>query len=293
MADKSNKKFPAVTPFIFPSASNQGAKNSTTQNAHYVQAPTSSTKTNGFFSQRGLVNLAIALVSLVSLGIAMLIGASFAYSILSGNSAANAPAAAPAEQPANNNAGDGVAETVDQANALVQLLATITVIGLVFAVGWLSGTFGIRAMGNLILPFFIQFYAFLTLLGILYLHIRIIEKLFLQEYTFTSYVKYLTLFGVGILALVLLHLMLQRHNLILFGVAILFASLAHLYLIAFHYMFVPGVDYNMLLGDVGFFLFTTATSVLMIAHFGILNGVRGFIARAFSPISNLFVPQDQ
>jgi hypothetical protein len=164
------------------------------------------------------------------------------------------------------------------------------VIGLVFVVGWISGVFGIRSLGNLILPFAIKVYALLTLGGILYLQFRIIEKLFLQKYIFMSFVKYLTLFGAGILALVLLHLMLEKHSLVFFGVLILFTSLAHLYLIAFHYIFVSDVKHELLWGDIIFFLVTTVTSALMMAHFGMLNGARRFIARTFSPKDNQFIP---
>ena len=310
MADKPKNNLPKVPPFIIPGVSNHHAEEHAQQAAHVVQAPKSPAKEESFFSQRGLVSMAISLISLVSLGISMLSGAFFGYEILRAD--AEPPAAAPAqegtdqaatptaapesptptptEQPDNKKTDDKKADDANTDNSRGHVLSSVIVIGLVFAVGWVSGVFGIRSLGNLILPFVIRVYTILTLGGILYLQFRIIEKLFLQKYIFMSFVKYLTLFGAGILALVLLHLMLEKHSLIFFGVLILFTSLAHLYLIAFHYIFVPDVKHEMLWGDVGFFLVTTTVSALMMAHFGLLNGIRRFIARAFSPKDNQFVP---
>ena len=314
MADKPKNNLPKVPPFIIPGASNQYEEKPTSQAAHVVQAPKSPAQEESFFSQRGLISLAISLISLVSLGISMVGAAFFAYEILKAD--AETPVAAPAQAETEQVASPTVAVTVTPASPTAtpteqpaeettnaekvgaeeaadtggQILSSVVVIGLVFAVGWVTGTFGIRALGNLILPFVIRGYAILTLGGILYLQFRIIEKLFLQKYLFVSFVKYLTLFGAGILALVLLHLMLEKHNLLFFGVLILFTSLAHLYLIAFHYIFVPGVKHNFLWGDIGFFLVTTTTSALMIAHFGLLNGARRFVDRAFSPKDNQFIP---
>ncbi len=283
MPDKPENNLPKVPPFLIPGASNQHAEEPSLKNAHVVQAPKNSNKNDDFFSQRGLVSLAISLISLVSLGISMLSGAWFAYGILKADKDETIPAlaqegtgptatpiatplgptATPTAQPADEKADDVLTEKSQGQN-----LAPIIVIGLVFAVGWISGLLGIRVLGNLILPFFIRFYAILTVGGILYLQFRIIEKLFRQEYMPVNFIKYLALFGAGILALVLLHLMLEKHSLVFFGVLILFTSLAHLYLIAFHYVFVDEVNYNKLWGDITFFLVTTATSALMMAHFG-------------------------
>jgi len=310
MADKPKNDLPKVPPFIIPGVSDRHAEEPPSQSAHIVQAPKSSAKKDDFVSQRGMVNLAIALISLVSLGISMLSGAWFAYEILKADkdpaataleqegtdpvatptATSESPTATPTEQPANEKTDNDKANAADADNTQGQVLSSVIVIGLVFAVGWVSGVFGIRSLGNLILPFVIKVYALLTLVGILYLQFKVIEKLFKQGYNLMSFVKYLTLFGAGILALVLLHLMLEKHSLLFFGVLILFTSLAHLYLIAFHYIFVPDVKHNLLWGDVGFFLVTTTTSALMMAHLGILNGARHFIARAFSPKDNLFVP---
>ena len=310
MADKSKNNLPKVPPFVIPGASDQRAEDPAPQNAHVVQAPRSSAKRDDFVSQQAMVSLAIALISIVSLGISMLSGAWFAYGILQADKNAPAqeeisqestaiptvtpdpqtptPTAVPTEENAKSeNSGDKGAKL-----SLGQILSSVIVIGLVFIVGWISGAFSIRTLGNLILPFVIRGYALLTLGGILYLQFRIIEKLFRQEYTAGSFGKYLIMFGAGILALVLLHLLLEKHSLVFFGILILFTSLAHLYLIAFHYIFVPDVQHEKLWGDIIFFLVTTITSGLMMAHFGMLNGVRRLIATLFNPKDNMFAPRN-
>ena len=149
---------------------------------------------------------------------------------------------------------------------------------------------GIRVLGNLILPFFIRVYAILTLGGIIYLHFKIIEKLFRQEYAFVNFVKYVSLFGAGLMALVALHLMLEKHSLVPFALPILFTSLAHLYFIVFHYVFTTTVKYEYLWGDIAFFMVTTIVSILMLAHFGLLNGMRRWVDHTFTPKDNQFVP---
>jgi len=308
MADKPKNNLPKVPPFVIPGASDQRAEDPAPQNAHVVRPPQPSGNKDDFVSQRAIVSLTISLISLVSLGISMLSGAWFAYGILQADKESPAqektsqvatvtPTATsdpqtptPTAMPTVENADSKTSDEKETGNSLGEILSSVIVIGLVFVVGWVSGVFGIRALGNLILPFAIRGYAILTLGGILYLQFRIIEKLFLQKYEPVNFVKYLTLFGAGILALALLHLMLEKHSLFFFGLLILLTSLAHLYLIAFHYIFVPEVQHGKLWGDIIFFLVTTITSALMMAHFGLLNGIRRFLAQSFSPKDNMFVP---
>jgi hypothetical protein len=94
------------------------------------------------------------------------------------------------------------------------------------------------------------------------------------------------------LALVGLHIILERHSLIPFGVFILLTSLGHFYLIVYHYLFTLDVLYEKVWGDLIFFFVTTGVSILMLAHFGMLNRLRNFMDRTFTPIDNPFVPPD-
>ena len=235
------------------------------QPAHVVQAPREPVKKNGNHngkpSQRGMLSLAVLLISLISLGIALLSGAWVAINIL----------------------GEGNYEGI---------WSKIIVVGLAYFVGWIVALFGIRVLGNLVLPIFIQIYTWIVLAGIVTLQITIIAKLFKQEYGITNFGKYSLLFGAGLIALIGLHLLLENHSLVLFAIPILLTSLAHLYFIVFHYVFIPGVIHEKLWGDIVFFVITTIVSLLMLAHFGMLNGFRNAIDSAFNPKDNHFVPPE-
>ena len=100
--------------------------------------------------------------------------------------------------------------------------------------------------------------------------------------------------GAGLLALVGFHLIVEKHSLVPFSFPILIVSLVHLFVIVLHYVFVKlkPEKYIFFWGDTIFFLFTTIMGILMLAHFGILNGMRGLIDRKFNPKDNPFVPTD-
>ena len=172
----------------------------------------------------------------------------------------------------------------------MDILSKIIVVGLTYTVGWIVSVIGVRSMGNLILPYAIRAYAWVVLGGILVLQILIMSRLYRQEYQFSNYVRYLSLFGAGLIALVGLHIILEKHSLKPFGFIILLASLGHLYSIVYHYIFVVEVVHEMVWGDIIFFFVTTIVSVLMMAHFGFLNGIRRLLANIFSPKDNQFSP---
>jgi hypothetical protein len=257
MADKPKNNLPKVPPFIIPGASNQYAEEPPPQAAHVVQAPKSTAKNDKQASQQGMFGSLILLISVISLGVAMLSGAWFAYSVLTSDS------------------GD--------------ILSKVIVVGLAYAVGWISGVIGVRTLGNLILPYAIRIYAWVVLGGILILQVLIILRLYQQEYLIWNYIRYLLLFGAGLIALVGLHLILEKHSLAPFGVIILLASLGHLYSIVYHYVFATNVVHQFVWGDVIFFFVTTLVSLLMLAHLGLLNGMRRSMDRMFSPKDNQFV----
>ena len=206
-----------------------------------------------------MLNLSMTLISSISLGIAMLSGARFAYGILDGDK-------------------EGI-------------FSKFIVVGLAYVVGWIVSVFGIRVLGNFVLPYVIKVFAWIVLGGVVGLQIVVISKLFRQEYHFENYMKFLLLFGAGMIALIGLHLILEEHRLGLFAIPILLTSLAHLYFIVFHYVFLP-VKYEYIWGDVIFFLITITISLLMLAHWGMLNGLRNLMNRTFNPIDNPFVPPD-
>jgi hypothetical protein len=255
MADKPENELPKVPPFHILDGSGRRVEPSMGP----PSPPEPPAPKNGYPSERGMLNLVMTLISSVSLGIAMLSGAWFAYGILEGNR-------------------EGV-------------FSKIVVVGLAYIVGWIVSVFGIRVLGNFVLPYVIKIFAWTVLGGIVILQIVIISKLFRQEYQIENYVRYLLLFGAGMIALIGLHLILEEHRLGLFAIPILLTSLAHLYFIVFHYIFLP-VKYEYIWGDVIFLLITIIVSLLMLAHFGILNGFRRFMDRTFNPKDNPFAPPD-
>ena len=203
------------------------------------------------------------LISVFSLGLSMAGGAWIALGVLS----------------------DGLSNQVG-------IFTRIVVVGLAYAIGWFVSLYGMRMLGNLILPIFIKGYALVILIGICVLQIAIITRLFQQEYGFNKFILYVLMFGAGLLALVGLHLILEKHNLIPFSFPILAISLMHLVLIVVHYVFLTldADKYRYIWGDAIFFLSTGAVSMLMLAHLGLLNGARNRIDRIFNAQRDSFVP---
>lgn len=258
MPDQKNS-LPKVPPFIIEGTSQKAVHEPDTQPAHMVKRSKPPAKNNGLISRLGMYSSLSLLIGVVSIGVAMISGAWFAYEVLS-------------------------SETTDS------VFYKVIVVGLAYLIGWVFSTFGVRILGNLILPYAIQTYAWVTLGGIIVLQILIMSRLYRQEYQTANFVKYLSLFGAGMIALVGLHLILERHSLRPFGVFILLTSLGHLYTIVYHYIFTIDVIHEKLWGDIIFFFVTFFVSLLMSAHFGLLNGMRRLIDRMFNPITNKFVP---
>lgn len=260
--DPQNKKLPQTFPFVFdnapPPAVEEPASQPRPRSGNHHQ-------NNGYPSERGMLNVAIFLISALSMGMALLGGAWVGYNVLQ--------------------------------NGLVnfqfdQLLGGIVAAGLSYAVGWVVGLFGVRMLGNFILPYAMKTYAWITLLGLAVLQIAIISKLFKQVYSPERFIYYLVLYAAGLAALIGIHLLIEEHSLVPFSFPILIISLSHLYLIVFHYIFVPSenVKYEYLWGDAIFFLITVIVSVLMLAHLGVLSGFRDTISNAFNENTNRFVP---
>jgi hypothetical protein len=233
-------------------------------------------------------------ISVTSIGVALISGAWFAYSVLNSEPENEAQISPQVGQHQNNTPLGTTNNLVEPVPNIDRnnVLSKVIVVGLAFLVGWIFSAFGIRVLGNFWLPYAIQVYAWVVLGGIIILQVLIMSRLYQQEYHFSNYIKYLSLFGAGMIALVGLHLMLEEHSLRPFGVLILLTSLGHLYSIVYHYIFVTEVVHEKVWGDLIFFLVTTAVSLLMLAHFGMLNGFRSFMDRKFTPKDNPFVPPE-
>ena len=253
------RKFSKVPPSTIKGASGKAVEEPDTQPTRRVRPPKPPMNNDRQLSRLGMYSSLSLLIGVISMGVALISGAWFAYEVLSSDSS------------------DSV-------------FYKVIVVGLAYLIGWIFSTFGVRILGNLILPYAIQTYAWVTLGGIIILQILIMSRLYRQEYQLSNYVKYLLLFGAGMIVLVGLHLILEKHSLRLFGVFILLASLGHLFIIVYHYIFAIDVKYPMVWGDIIFFFVTFFVSLLMSAHFGLLNGMRRLIDRMFNPKTNKFVP---
>jgi hypothetical protein len=120
------------------------------------------------------------LVSVGALGIAMLGGAKLAYDVL------------------------GPGETQ------IGLSAAVIALAIAYVLGWLTAMVAIRVYGNLILPIMIHGMIWLCLAGVCYLYIEILERLYLQEYSFMKFWKYVFVMVSGLAVLVGLHLIIGR-----------------------------------------------------------------------------------
>ena len=96
-----------------------------------------------------------------------------------------------------------------------------------------------------------------------------------------AFLQYVTVMGAIFAALLGFHLLTENHSLSPFSVPLLIFNLAQLYLIVFHYVLMSSVDYTKLIYDILFFVGMTGISVFMMAHIGILSGVRNTIDRLF------------
>jgi hypothetical protein len=261
MPDQKNS-LPKEPSFIIEGSARKAVHEPDTQPRSVKSTPV---KKNGRLSQRGMLSVMSLLISLLSLGLSMLAGAWVALGVLS----------------------EGLSNQIG-------ISTRILVVGLAYGIGWIVSLFGIRTLGNLILPMIIRVYAWVTLVGICALQIAIITRLFKHAYTFNKFNLYMLMMGAALIALIGLHLIIEKHNLVPFSFPILAISLAHLILIVFHYVFVPleADKYRYIWGDVFFFLFTGVVSGLMLAHLGIMNGFRNRIDRIFERQNKHFVPPD-
>lgn len=208
-------------------------------------SPTQPHGKNGHLSQRGMLSLVMLLVSVGTLTIAMLGGAKMAYDVL----------------------GPEKEVHIDLSSAVIALAIT-------YALGWLTSMVAIRVYGNLILPLLINWLMWACLVGICLLYVEILERLYMQEYVFGQFLKYVFVMSAGLAVLVGLHLIIEDHNLRPFSFPLLFTSMIQLGLIVFRHVFVGGKSFIFILGDLFFLFGMSAFSIMMLAHVGLLNPLR-------------------
>jgi hypothetical protein len=167
------------------------------------------------------------------------------------------------------------------ASSLNGIWAKVLALGLAYLCGWAVALLSIRAFCNLILPIFIKAFAWLTLVGIAVLYIKIIQKLYMQVYDATHYWAYLGMMLGGLVALVGLHLVLDDHDLRPFAIPLLLLGMVQMFAIVYRYVFTADANAGKFIGDLFFFLVMTGISALMLAHLGMLGSLRRGIDSLF------------
>jgi len=211
------------------------------------RGPSSNLSRNGNrLSQRGMFSILMLLASILALGFALLGGAKLILDIFS----------------------------IGLINSLNGLGTKVLVVGLSYAVGWLTAMVAIRVYGNLVLSFVINFLMWGCLIGVCALYMLILQRLYDQAYDLPHYVAYLMIMAAGLAAMVGLHLIVEDHDLRPFSIPLLVISMIQLGLIVFRYVFTLSAKPSFLWKDLLFFLMMGLFAYLMLAHIGLLKPLR-------------------
>lgn len=230
-------------------------------------SPTQPHGKNAQLSQRGMLSLVMLLVSVGTLGLAMIGGAKLVLDVL----------------------GDKPNENV----SAVVLITQIIVVGLAYFVGWVTAMVAIRVYGNLILPILIKWFTWGCLFAVCYLYIAILQRMYYQPEYIGKFFKYLLVMAGGLVALIGLHLIVEDHDLRPFSIPLLLISLGQLGMIVFRYVFdVEGVRPGFLWEDLVFFAVMITVSISMLAHWGILQPFRTQLTNYFDRNSVSIRTQD-
>ena len=176
---------------------------------------------------------------------------------------------------------------------VVVVAVQIIVVGLAYAVGWVTAMVAIRVYGNLILPTLIKWCTLGCLAAVCYLYLAILKRMYAQPDDLGRFIKYLIVMAGGLGALVGLHLIVEDHDLRPFSVPLLLISLSQLGLIVFRYVFdTTNVNAGFLWKDLVFFFMMSSVSVSMLAHWGILGSLRVQLTKYFDGRSRVMRSQD-
>ncbi len=154
------------------------------------------------------------------------------------------------------------------------LVASLVALGLAYLFGWILALACTRAYANLVMPLVIRIYAWLTLVGIGVLYIRIILKLYQQPQNVARLPVYLLMLSAAMAVLLGLHLIGEDHDMRPFSVPLLLISLFQLCMIVYRYVFTSNARPGFLVWDLVFFVGMLVISGMMLAHLGVLNGIR-------------------
>jgi hypothetical protein len=214
-------------------------------------------------SQRGMLSILMLMASMGALGIALLSGAWLVFDVL----------------------GAGLE------SSLPTLPAKVVVIGLAYAVGWVTAMVAIRVYGNLVLPFIIHYLIWACLIGVCALYVLILQRMYDQTYNMLRFWAYLIIMVSALGAMVGLHLILEDHDLRPLAIPLLVISIIHLGLIVFRYVF-TNANTAYLLPDLIFFIAMGLFGYLMLAHMGLLTPLRSQLTYYFDRNSRVIRTED-
>ena len=215
-------------------------------------------------SERGMFSILMMMASMGALGIALLSGAWLVFDIL----------------------GTGLD------NSLPTLPAKALVIGLAYAVGWVTAMIAIRVYGNLVLPFIIHYLIWGCLIGVCALYVLILQRLYDQTYNMLRFWAYLIMMAAGLGSIVGLHLIIEDHKLRPLSIPLLVISMIHLGLIVIRYVFTTTAKTDYLWKDLLFFVVMGVFAFLMLAHMGLLAPVRTWLTNYFDRNSVVIRTED-
>lgn len=167
------------------------------------------------------------------------------------------------------------------ANNLDGILVKVIVLGFSFFFGWGIGLVSIRGFGNLVYPIVIKLYAWGCLIAVAVLYIKVIQKLYGQQYDLLHFWAYLIILLGGLFVLICLHLLMEEHDLRPFAIPLLVISVLQLFVIVRRYVFTTNSNSWMLVGDLTIFIIMIAISALMLMHIGIMAPVRARVNGLF------------
>jgi len=215
-------------------------------------------------SQRGSLSMAMLLVSIGALTISLIGGVKLIWDIF----------------------GNGL-----RSDTLANLVPKVIVVGIAYGVGWLTAMVAIRVFGNLVLPTLIAWFTWGCLAVVCILEGLVLQRLYQQNYDLLHYWAYLSIVGGGLFAMVGLHLIIEDHDLRPFSIPLLLISLIHLGLIVYRYVY-TAADSSHLWEDLLFFFGMSAVAILMLAHWGVLEPLRGQLTNYFDKSSTSIRTQD-
>jgi hypothetical protein len=170
--------------------------------------------------------------------------------------------------------------------SLMGILVKAIPVVLAYIVGWTLCLWSIRSFSNLVLPFLIKYYLWVTLTGLVILYIKIMQKLFEQTYDLPHFFSYNMMIAAGLVALIGLHLLLDQPNMRRYSIPIIMACTWHLILMVIRFVVLDLGNPIYLLGDLYFFIVMFGLAALMLAHWGILNPLRNLVNAFFQPVES-------